>query len=141
MESIYKPNSVSQWDNGYSSGLNFTIQFLQFTHPLCGQHRAIQFCSDWGLPGLISFLINRWSLTPPFHLFPIRQTADWMFTFCCTCRLPSTKNGGKPSSSEAPCPAEFGLSSPDILPEAAISPTSIILQLHPKIAIHYSLGM
>ena len=54
---------------------------------------------------------ERWSLTPPFHPYqiknPIQEFLIWRFLFCCTfLRVAST--GRYPAS----CPMEPGLSSP-----------------------------
>jgi len=55
--SAYKPNSVSRWDNGYSSGQIFTSLIMQTT---CIYTRGLRYtscsCSWRGLPGWFSRL-------------------------------------------------------------------------------------
>ena len=50
---------------------------------------------------------GRWALTPPFHPYPGRIEIPWRCVFCGTFRLLT-----EPPRYGAPCPSEFGLSSP-----------------------------
>src|SRR3989344_368925 len=50
---------------------------------------------------------GRWPLTPPFHPYPGKIEIPWRCVFCGTFRLLT-----EPPRYGAPCPSEFGLSSP-----------------------------
>ena len=96
-------------------------------------------CSRWGLPGRRHHCQRRWSLTPPFHPYPI-ECVHGKGTFT----IPSRPGGpflwsfpwvSPPGCYPAPCSVERGLSSGGL--GHLRSPGRPISRLHHTFQIHH----
>ena len=136
MRSDHKPNSVSAKSGCWSFiWACLHKQARAIYPPLCANYAGLlDLAPEWGLPGYPCYQRHRWSLTPPFHLFPSEDGC--LLSVALAAPYGTLHFGGT---------LFYGVRTflPQQMLRATNSPTSkfIILLYHPKIRKYYMRDM